>query len=339
MKNIKTIIILLIVAVLGYFVFTKIGTEKSSMSKEALSDFAVIDTASVDKIKLSDTQGKVMEFSKTNNIWTLGEGECVQQHMIYLMLETFKYISVKGPVPKGAVENMNKQIMLHHKKVQIFQNGKLSKTWFIGNATQDHLGTYMILQDPEKGKSPEPFIMFLPNVFGTLGDQFSANPLDYVCSEIFTYDPLSIKEVNVEIPDSSHLNFRIVALDKNSFELYNNEQKVELFDTAAVRFYLTGFRKIHFELHNRTASESDIDSMKNTTPYYKIAVTNKQGDVNAIKAYKKYPAFTRYDFNGELIKYDLDKLWVFNRRDELTVCQYYVFDKLLREINFFKLPE
>lgn len=118
--------------------------------------------------------------------------------------------------------------------------------------------------------------------------------------------------------------------------MYNNGNKLEEFDTSFVRMYLTYFRKIHFELHNRTATQSDIDSMKNSTPYYKIAVTNKQGDVNAIKAYKKRPAFKRYDFDGNLIEFDQDKLWVFNRYDELTVCQYYVFDKLLKDINYFK---
>ncbi len=83
--------------------------------------------------------------------------------------------------------------MKHHKKVEIFQNGKIAKTWYVGNATQDHLGTYMLLKDAEKGKSPEPFIMFLPNMYGSLQARFSTNPLDYVCSEIFTYDPLKIK--------------------------------------------------------------------------------------------------------------------------------------------------
>ena len=339
MKNIKTIIILLVVAILGYFIFMLFGGEKSSLSEKALSDFAVKDTASIDRINLSDTQGNAMGFIKSDHVWTLETGECIQQHMVATFLETFKYVAVKSPVPEGAVDNMNEQIMLHHKKIEIYQNGKISKTWYVGNPTQDHLGTYMLLKDPEKGKSPEPFIMFLPNMNGNLLDRFSTNQLDYVCSEIFTYDPLNILSIDVVIPDSTELNYKIVALDNNSFELYNNDLKVDAFDTSRVRSYITSYRKVHFEHHNRTANADHVDSLNNSIPYYIISVTDKQGDVNKVVAHLKSPGFNRYDFNGELVEYDQDNLWVFTRYNELTVCQYYVFDKLLRDINFFKLAQ
>jgi hypothetical protein len=339
MKNVKTIIILLIVTILGYVVFTQLGGDKSSLSEKALSDFAVKDTSSIERINLSDTEGNAMAFIKRDQVWTLETGECVQQHMIATFLETFKYIAVKSPVPEGAVDNMNEQIMLHHKKIEIFQNGEMSKTWYVGNPTQDHLGTYMLLKDPEKGKSPEPFIMFLPNMHGNLLDRFSTNHLDYVCSDIFIYDPLNINTIDVVIPDSSELNYKIVALDNNTFELFNNDLKVVNFDTARVRSYITAYRKVHFVYHNRTADQNHIDSLKNSTPYYIISVTDKQGDVNKVTAHLKSPGFNRFDFNGDLMEYDQDNLWVFTRYNELTVCQYHVFDKLLRDINYFKLAK
>lgn len=177
MKNVKTILIVVAVAILAYFTYQLSTQKKSSLSENALSDFAVEDTASVDRIKLSDTQGFEVEFMKNGKLWVRPDSSCVQQHMIHLFLETFKYISVKSPVPEGAVDNINKMIIAHHKKVEIFQNGKLEKTWYIGNATQDHLATYMLLEDAEKGRSPEPFIMSLPNMYGSLDAQFSTNPL------------------------------------------------------------------------------------------------------------------------------------------------------------------
>jgi len=336
MKNIKTIIILLVLIGLGYFVFTKVTGKKTSLSTEALSNFAIKDTSSVDKINLSDTQNHKMTFIKKDNVWTLEDGSCVQQHMIREFLETFKYISVKGPTPIGSLDNVNKQIVTHHKKVEIFQNGKLSKTWYIGSSTQDHLGTYVLLKDPVLGKSPEPFIMYMPNMHGTLSEQFSTNKLDYICSGVFKYNPLNIKSVNVEIPDSSHLNFKIVAIDDNQFELYNNDLKIEKFDTSEVRKYLMLYKKIHFEHLNRTANTEKIDSLKKSTPYYTIEVTDKDGDVNKVYAHLKLPAFDRYDFDGNLMTYDKDRLWLFDRHGELSVCQYFVFGPLFRDINYFK---
>jgi hypothetical protein len=337
MKNIKTIVILAVISILGFVIFSKNKEEKSSLSSEAISNFAVKDTASIDRINLSDTQGKSMSFIKTGNVWTLENGKCIQQHMIYVFLETFKFVAIKGPVSVGAIDNVNKTILTHHKKIEIFQNGMLAKTWYVGNATRDHEGTYMLLKDPVLGKSPEPYIMYLPNMHGNLLDRFSTNPLDYVCSEIYKYDPLTINTVNVVVPDSSHLNFRIELIAKNTFELYNNDIKVESFDTTKIRTYLNYYRKIHFEFHNRSANLSKIDSLKTATPFYTIDVTDNTGDVNGIRAYKKLAAFEQMDFNGNIMVYDPNKLWVFTRYGELTVCQYHVFDKLFRDINFFKL--
>jgi hypothetical protein len=337
MKNIKTILILVVAAALVFVMYNVLNKEKSSLSENALSNFAVEDTASVDKIIISDTEAHTMSFKKENKTWVLDDGKCCQQHMIQMFLETFKYVSVKSPVPEGAVDNINKQILLHHKKIEIYQNGKISKTWFIGGGTQDHLGTYMLLKDPELGKSPEPFIMFLPSMYGSLDAQFSTNSLDYVCSDIFTYDPLNIKTINVEVPDNSVLNFKIEAIGENEFKLFNNQAEIPQFDTARVRTYVTFYRKVHFEFLNRTFDQTHIDSLSNSTPYYTIAVTDKNNQTKKVRAYKKAPAFNRYDSNGNVLKYDQDKLWVFTPDNELSVCQYHVFDKLLRDINFFKL--
>lgn len=150
------------------------------------------------------------------------------------------------------------------------------------------------------------------------------------------YDPLDIKEVDVQIPDSTALNFRIVALDENTFELYNNETKVELFDTIQVRKYLANYRKNHFEYINRTYTEAQVDSLRNSTPYYTIKVTDKNGVENAIQAYKKEPAFDQYGLDGKLLEFDQNKLWLFKNDGELTVSQYFVFDKLFKDIHYFE---
>ncbi len=340
MKKLKTVLILVVVIVLAYFTFQLLSQKSSSLSDEALSDFAVKDTALVDRINIYDTQGNEVFFVRdTDKKWTQEGGACVQQHMIHVLLETFKYIAVKSPVPEGAVDHVNKRIAVNHKKVEIFQEGKLVKTWFVGNATQDRYGTYMLLSEPDKGKSPEPFIMYMPNMYGSLETRFSTNPLDYFCSEIFLYDPLNIKQVNVKIPDSTVLNYSIKTIDKNTFELYNNENKITEFDTAKVRLYLTFFQKVHFEYHNRTYTPQQVDSLRKSKPYYVVEVIDKNDKKNRVATYLKEPAFDRYDFDGNLIPYDLDRMWAFTNDGQLVVVQFFVFDKLLRDVNYFLKPK
>ncbi|MGV6860164.1 MAG: hypothetical protein ACWA41_00240 [Putridiphycobacter sp.] len=336
MKNLKTILIIGVVAVLSYLVYTTVTDKKTSLSDKALSNFAVEDTSTVDKIHLSDTYGSDIVFVKNEQTWTMESGECVQQHLIIGFLETFKYISVKSPVGENAVDNINKSILVKHRKVEIFQNGELVKTWFIGNATADHYGTYMLLSDPEHGKSPEPFVMHLPNMFGSIGDRFSTDPKEYLCSQIFAYDPTQIKSVEIEIPEQMDKSFKIVQ-NENDFEIFNQGQTIDGFDTLKVRNYLLGFKKVHFTNYNRTLSQEGVDSLRNSPPTHILTVTDLNGETNRIKAYRKGLETKKYDFEGKLMVFDRDNLWVFTNEDKLTRCQYFVFDKLLKDVDYFRL--
>ena len=338
MKNLKTLIIVIVVGVLAYLAYTlNQGQDNSKLSDVALSDFAVKDTSTIDKLILTDTEGNDgITLVRSGKGWQSADGECVQQHLVITILQTIKHVKVKSLVPKDAIQNVNKNLTAHHKKVEIYQNGTLLKTWYVGGPTADHYGTYMLLKDPEKGKSPEPFIMHMPNEHGSLQSRFITNPLEFQCTGIFNYDPLNVKSIDVKIPATPELNFRIVANDENSFSLFNNQNAVADFDTTLVRSYIVYYKKIHFESHNSILNSKGVDSLLATQPYYTIEVTTKSGDKNFVKTFKKGFTLVRYDLEGNLLEYDQDRLWVLTREGVLVVGQYHVFDKLFRDINYFK---
>jgi len=338
MKNIKTIIIIILVAGLGYLAYNLTQNDGSGavMATEALSDFAIKDTSSIDKLVITDTEGNPgVTLMRVDDEWQSAEYECIQQHLVTTILETIKYIKVKSPVPEGAIENTNKNIAAHHKKMEIYENGKLSKTWYIGNPTQDQYGTYMLLKDPAKGKSPEPFIMHLPNMYGNLSTRFVTDPREFECTEVFRYDPLSIQTIEVTQPDSSFLNFKIEALNENLFEVYNNDKKLIGFDTSRVRGYLVQFKKIHFEGHNYGLTKEMTDSIKSSTPYFTIEVNTKAGEQNAIRLFRRKYVIDKVGLDGELLEYDQDRLWVQLNDGRLVVGQFYVFGRLMQDIRFF----
>lgn len=338
MKRFKGIFLIVIIAGLAFWAFQLAMSDEGSskMSDEALSDFAVDDTAKINKLILTDTEGnKGVTLIRNGVQWTDSEGTCVQQHLVQTILMTIKRVQVKSPVPKSSVETINKNLTTHHRKIEIYQEGELVKTWFVGQPTPDQYGTYMLLKDPEKGKSPEPFVMYLPNMHGNLETRFITNPLEFECTEIFRYDPLNIKTVEVQLPDSTQFNFKITSINKNEFSLSSNGQKVPNFDTVRVRGYLVGFQKIHFEQHNYLIDKRSADSLKSTTPWYIIEVTDKQGASKKITCFKKKMSYERYDYDGNLIVYDRDRLWVVIPDGRLVVGQFYVFDKILRDLRFF----
>ena len=338
MKNLTTVIIIVLAAGLALLAYILSNNNASGavMATEALSDFAIKDTAKIDKLVITDTDGNPgVSLIRVENEWQTEERECIQQHLVQTILETIKYIKVKSPVPKGAIETTNKSIAAHHKKMEIYVDGKLNKTWYIGNPTQDQYGTYMLLKDPEKGKSPEPFIMHLPNMYGNLSTRFVTDPREFECTEVFRYDPLNIKTVDVEIPDSSHLSFRIEALDDNLFEVYQGDQQLENFDTTRVRGYLLHYKKIHFEGYNYDITEEMIDSIRQTQPYYTIDVTTKDGEEKGVKLFRRKYLIDKVGLDGELLEFDQDRVWVDMDDGRFVVGQFYVFGRIMSDIRMF----
>ena len=336
MGKFKIVFLIIVLAALGYAAFVLTSSKKSSLSNEALSDFAIKDTASIDRLRISSNVGGMVDFVKIDGRWNFKDGGCTQQHMIYNFLETIKYVAIKSPVPQGTIETVNKQTLAQHKKVEIFQNGELTKTWFIGTTTADHYGTYMILKIEGVGISPEPFITFQPNVYGNLADQFSLRRKDYECSGVFVYDNLfDIKEIDVVNHDDTSLNFTIRSLDTNTFELLNNGLKVHNFDTVNVRKYITGFAKMHYDVKEPIIPREIRDSTMASPPYFTITVTDKKGNKNKLITHLKDPVNEEFDFDGNLVTIDRDNLYAVTNEGDFVMIQYFVFDKAFKSLTFF----
>jgi hypothetical protein len=177
--------------------------------------------------------------------------------------------------------------------------------------------------------------MHLPNMYGNLSTRFVTDPREFECTEVFRYDPLNIKTVDVAIPDSSHLSFRIEALDDNLFEVYQGDQKLENFDTTRVRGYLLHYKKIHFEGYNYDITEEMIDSIRQTQPYYTIDVTTKDGEEKGIRLFRRKYLIDKVGLDGELLEFDQDRVWVDMDDGRFVVGQFYVFGRIMSDIRMF----
>ena len=73
MKNNRILIILLVVlATVAIYFFTTKTSGSGSTDKYAKSDFAINDTASIDKIFIVDARGKSVTLIKKENTWLVG---------------------------------------------------------------------------------------------------------------------------------------------------------------------------------------------------------------------------------------------------------------------------
>lgn len=165
MKNKFLIGVFVLVAVIAlYAIFTK----KSSTIVGDLRDFAVSDTASINKLFLVDREGNKSLLTRVSpGKWMVNNKYNARQESINNLLNTIKSLEVKSPVGKNLYNNVMKLMASKSVKIEIYQKGEPVKTYYVGHPTMDNLGTFMYIE-----KSTVPYIMHIPGFNGFLSTRY-----------------------------------------------------------------------------------------------------------------------------------------------------------------------
>lgn len=311
---------------------------KRVVSKEVLTDFNFDDTASVTRIEITETVlGRKAIVERQGSTWIINGKHQARKDLIDLILNTFKTIRFQNYLPRNAVQNILKEISSANKEVKIYRDGEHRYTWFVGSASKDHEGTYMMLEKKEGDtwvRSSEPVIMGALRFRGELNTRFTGDEMEWRHTGMYSYLPSDIAKIEVSYPSRPQDDFRI-EIDKQSiFTLYNGDgRSIEQPDTASMRKYAVQFKKVHFETFNRVYTQERVDSLKQTTPLFVMTVSNHEGEERSVMA---YPIQTNasMDFTGTEIEYDVDRMHgIF--KGELVVIQYFVFDSLTKKLTDF----
>jgi hypothetical protein len=340
MKNNKTLLIILVVllAVAGYYIATK-NTSTLKTRDGALSDFAIEDTTTIDKIFISSSEGSQVTLTKGDgNDWLVDGKHKARPESISVLMNTFARIAIKSPVSSTAFNNVVTAIATQAIKVEIYQGGnKPSKVYYVGESTQNHQGTYMLLEI-DNVKSSEPFITHIPGFYGYLTTRFYSDALEWRDAAVFKYSVGEIKTVeviNYEKPEESFT----IQQNGTALSVFDTQKNTLLtnFDTTKVNTYLSFFSRAYYENVVVGIEKVKRDSIIAAPPYFSIKVTDIFGKENKIVAYRM-----SYKGNPELMDpdgnpyvYDLDRMHGYYNDDVLTLIQYRIFDKFILPKNFF----
>lgn len=330
-NNIRLVVGIVCVGLLGFFA-TNLVRNRGKSDTELL-EFSIKDTTSIDKLIITDQHNREITLIKNNQVWVDSKGNCVIQEPIHTILETIKNIQFKGYVPEGSRKNIVRLMVGNHLKVEIFQNNEWAKTWYIGHPTQDHYGTYMLLETPDE-KSDLPVIMKVKGLDGIIEPRFFADYRRWKCTEVFAIPLDSIAEVKVTYFDKVSENFHILK-NNSHYKLWLNGKQPKATDTLSIVQYLQNFKKIHYELANFELSDKQVDSVKRTKPFCKLSVKETNGIKHAVKMYRM--PFDRKTMNdvGDSIAYNPDRFWCELPSGELVKCQYFVFNPLIMGKLYF----
>ncbi len=336
MKKVIPLLALLFGLLIAYYFLSKKDT--GSSLNASLTEFAVADTAAIDRIFIADNRGNKVDLVRTDSGWIANNKYTAKKDAIDVLLKTFKLAYIKSPVPKSAQETVLRVMSSTSKRVEIFQGGDSPvKVWHVGHATPDHFGTYMILETPDEGRSNEPFILSIQGFAGHLYSRFFADDRDWRRSEIFSYDPLDIARVRMEFPQEPERGFELKYDGDRTFELYSLiGLSISGYDTIAAKDLLVNLRKVNYEMHAKGLDAAKTDSIKSTTPLGIIEVEDKTGSKNTIKVFYKLAQPDELDEEGKPLLNDIERKLVQLPSGEFVIVQSFDFDRIAVDISFFK---
>jgi hypothetical protein len=327
----KQLIALMVVILLGVLTFWMINRNQKNTLKVELSNFAVKDTLSIDKIFLADKDShSVLLEKQKDGSWTVNKQFPARMDAIHTLLYTIHQVEVKAPVGRSSFNTIIRRMAAKSTKCEIFQNGKVSKTYYVGGTTQDFMGTYMMIEN-----SSTPFITWIPGFEGYLYTRYFSYPDQWRSTEIFKLKPqeiVSIEHTMNKFPEKSW------TLTNNNNLLQLKDAKGQVLsglDTLTARDYLNRFTRINFEALVRDFPQKDSLLALQSSAILKIT-TNTGKEIKVETWPKRTPADLVFDQDEPMI-YDPDRFFgiINGQKNELLLLQYHVFDPILKPVEYF----
>ncbi len=349
MKKNRSLIILLIIIVPVAIWFLRQNNESTLNADE--SDFSIADTSLVTKIFIADKKDRSVLLERTDKGWVLDNKFLANAHAVELFLGTISKIEIKAPVPLAARDNIVKRMAGIAIKTEIYEKAwrinfgdnfkffpyeKLAKVYYVGDVTQNNLGTYMLMEG-----APEPFIAYIPGFRGFLTPYYSPKTDDWRSHRVYKNDLTEIKQVSLTFPDMPEENLRVDVAVDGSYSLSGgvDNSAITNYDTLKILNLLTSFNDLRYESRlNNELPAIMIDSIVNSTPMFNLDLIDDNDDTIEVVGFKKnyLSEEVRDEAYWKLIPLDSDRFYgLINDGEDFVLLQYYTFDKVTYPLSHY----
>lgn len=332
MKKIILVVVVILIALALFFT----NKESSTMSK-SLSDFAVEDTSSIQRVFFADKRGNTVTINKKGNQWLVNNAYIARPEAVDFMLRTIKDIEVKHPVSNSMHDRIIKNMSASAVKVEIFtDNLELAhKTYYVGGETKDMIGSYMLLENSSRA-----FVVYIPGFNGFLAPRYTIDGTSvgedlWRDRTIFSYATKDIKSVRVINHDDASQSFKMHRQD--GYYSFTKNDVTKIIPESQGKEYFDLFKSVGSEGFMNDFSKKD--SIFNSKPYYTLSITDQNGNIDSLVAYHKEPKREEYlQENGQKLEYDVDRMYA-KLNSDLILIQFYVFDKILLRTPQFSVEK
>ena len=345
-NRITIIITALLVVIAGVLIW---NNRYISTNRGEESNFQVWDTASVTKIYLADRKERESLLEREPQGWVLNGTYRAHPKQVQYLLTTLYKIRIKMPVSKASHDNIVKQLASQSTKVEIYQNvprinlfnkvklfyhEKRTKVFYVGDATMDSSGTFMLKEGADKA-----YIVYIPSFRGFITTRFTANPDDWRDHTVFHENMADIQSVAIEFNEDPEGSFRIDNMGKHQYKLTRLCDNKDLpYDTLKVINFMSSFGDLRFEaLFTNSLPQERIDSITSSPYVHHVILTDKEGNTKEMKTFKKLVMNGVTDFGGDYGEIDRDRMYaLIEGGKDFVLIQNYVFDKVLHDVRYFE---
>lgn len=188
--------------------------------------------------------------------------------------------------------------------------------------------------------SETPFITYIPGFRGFISIRYSPREDDWRDHTIFNQRLSDIASVKLEFNEDPEQSFIVYNNKNNSLSLKSLKQNsfISSFDTLRLLNFITSFDNIKFEALLNHLEIQNKDSILSSRPFHIITLTTRKGKEIVVKTFHKYASGGELDIEGNPVLYDRDRLYALVNEDrDFVLIQFFVFDKILRPLSYFRL--
>jgi hypothetical protein len=215
----------------------------------------------------------------------------------------------------------------------LFPHEKLTKTYYIGDATMDNSGTFALMEGADS-----PVIVYMPGLRGFISTRFSTSETDWRVHTVFNKKLPEIKNIKVEFLDKPEESYMVVNENNTSLKLIRliDNREVNGYDTLQLVSFVNAFRRINYEALINDMEPQRKDSIMNSAPKHCITLETKNGEIQSVRTFVRLlPKPEVNMLGGDPITYDLDRMYGLVNEKDFVIIQFFVFDKILKPLSTF----
>lgn len=310
------------------------------------AEFMVWDTASITKLYLADRMDHESLLERQGNGWVLNNEYKANTETVNQLLYTIYRVRVRMPVSKASHDNIIAQMASRSTKVEIYQyvprinlfnkiklfyHEKRTKVFYVGEATKDSSGTFMLKEGADQA-----YIVYIPGFRGYISTRYAANPDEWRDHTIFHESLADIQSVSVEFGREPSESFKVENTGKHQYMLTRLSDNTSVpFDTLKVINLLSAFSDLRYEaLMTHGMKQHRLDSIINSPYLHHITLVTKDGEVQEMKTFNK-KIESVFDIPEEEYIDDNDRMYGLVK-DDLVLVQYFIFDKVLKGLSYYE---